>query len=211
MDPLQPHVEPCTIGFRKRALFGKLAVHAATVLLSAGVLAWISPETSYYSRVVHEWRPLGEAGYLVVMGCASLLLAIGLLGIGRFITLAYRRHGIAITEQGLVDNSRVRRRVTEWPLIASVTPCSLGYTERGFSPRAMKGVELQIYPLMPDGSKGLPYSQKISCGLLDVDHDQVVALIQQAKASHDALQAQLGIASLGAGQIPPTGTWPSKR
>jgi hypothetical protein len=191
MDPLQPQVEPFSIGFHKGRLGRRIAIYAASALLSLAGMFWLSPDTLYYSRLVHDWRPLGAAGYWVLMVCLSLFLLIGLLGLVRIGLLASRRHGIAITGQGLVDNSRVKRRVTEWPLIASVTPCTLGYRERGFSPRPVKGVELQVYPLMPDGSRGLPYSQKIGLGMLDVDTDRLVSLIQQAKAADEALRMTL--------------------
>jgi hypothetical protein len=181
-------MEARTIGFHKGRLVRRALIYAATAALSLFAMVRLSPATSYYSRTYHEWRPLGEVGYAVLIACALVFLAIGVLGLVRVAMLALRRHGIAITPQGLVDNGAVARKVTEWPLIASVAPCTLGYRERGFSPRPVKGIELQVYPLRPDGSKGEPYARRIGCGLLDVDTDRLVSLIQEAKAAHEALQ-----------------------
>lgn len=202
MDPLQPRMEARTIGFHKGRLVRRAVVYAATAALSLFAMVRLSPATSYYSRTYHEWRPLGEVGYAVLIACALVFLAIGVLGVVRVAVLASRRHGIALTPQGLVDNGAVARMVTEWPLIASVAPCTLGYRERGFSPRPVKGIELQIHPRLSDGSKGAPYTRRIGCGLLDVDTDRLVSLIQEAKAAHEALQSP-GALPPGSVQPPP--------
>lgn len=191
MEPLPPHVETCTIGFHRGRLVRRLVLYGALLAASVAALFWLGPERQYYSRLYLDWRPLGRTGYVVLTGCVVLFLAIGVLGVARFALMAFRRHGIAITEQGLVDNSQVKPQVTGWPQIASVTPCMLSYKERNFSPRPVKGVELRIHPLLPDGSKGAPYSRRIGLGLLDTDTDRLVSLIQQAKATDDARVALL--------------------